>query len=211
MKVVFLGPPGAGKGTQAAIISKAAGIPTISTGMILRDAMAQGTVLGKEAEGYVKKGELVPDDVIIGIVKERLIQPDCEKGYILDGFPRTVAQAQALDDMLPDALDTAFSFEVADSEIMARLTGRRECGACGAIYHIKNGPSAKGSACEKCDGELIQRADDKEETIRNRMDVYHRQTEPIKDYYKQRGKLVCVDASGEPERLAKELLKRLGL
>lgn len=211
MKLVFLGPPGAGKGTQASVIAQRAGIPTISTGAMLRDAMAQGTELGKAAAEYTKKGELVPDEVVIGIVAKRLTQPDCADGYILDGFPRTVAQAQALDEMSPDAIDVALSLEVPDDDIIERLTGRRECSKCGATYHIKNNPSAKGDACEKCGGELITRADDQIDTIRNRMAVYHAQTEPIKEYYQRCGKLKCVDGVGTVDEITEKLLRALSL
>lgn len=211
MKIVFLGPPGAGKGTQAAVIAQKAGIPTISTGAMLREAMAQGTELGKSAEQYTKKGELVPDEVVIGIVAERLAQADCKNGYILDGFPRTVAQAKALDEMRPDAIDVALSLEVPDEDIVARLTGRRECSKCGATFHVTNNPSAKGDVCDKCGAALIQRADDRVETIRNRMSVYHEQTEPIKEYYKVQGKLQCVDGVGAVDEITASLLKALGL
>lgn len=211
MKIVFLGPPGAGKGTQASIIAQKAAIPTISTGAMLREAMAQGTELGKEAARYTEKGELVPDEVVIGIVAKRLEQPDCAAGYILDGFPRTVAQAQALDEMSPNAIDLALSLEVPDEDIIERLTGRRECGKCGATYHIKNNPSAKGDKCEKCGGELVTRADDQIDTIRNRMNVYHAQTEPIKEYYQRCGKLKCVDGVGAVDEIAAKLLCALGL
>lgn len=211
MKIVFLGPPGAGKGTQAAVIAKKASIPTISTGAMLREAMAQGTEMGKAAEQYTKKGELVPDAVVIGIVAERLTQADCADGYILDGFPRTVAQAQALDEMRPDAIDIALSLEVPDEDIIARLTGRRECSKCGATFHIANNPSAKGDLCDKCGAPLVQRADDQVETIQNRMSVYHAQTEPIKEYYRAQGKLKCVDGVGAVDEITASLLAALGL
>lgn len=211
MKLVFLGPPGAGKGTQAAYIAEAANIPTISTGAMLREAIANKTELGKTAQDYTSKGELVPDEVVIGIVKDRLAEDDCKNGYILDGFPRTVAQAQALDEMLPDAIDVALSLEVGDEVIIERLTGRRECRDCKATFHIKNNPSAKGDKCDKCGGELIQRADDSLETIKNRMSVYHAQTEPIKDYYKECGKLKCVDGIGGVEKVKKALFEAIGL
>ena len=209
MKLVFLGPPGAGKGTQAAYIAAAANIPTISTGAMLREAIANKTELGKAAEGYTSKGALVPDEVVIGIVKDRLTEADCKNGYILDGFPRTVAQA--LDGMLPDAIDVALSLEVPDEAIIERLTGRRECKECKATFHIKNNPSARGDVCDKCGGELIQRADDSLETIKNRMSVYHAQTEPIKDYYKDCGKLKCVNGVGSVEEIKAALFQALGL
>lgn len=211
MKLVFLGPPGAGKGTQAAYIAEAAKIPTISTGAMLREAIANGTELGKTAQKFIEKGELVTDEVVIGIVKERLTMPDCANGYILDGFPRTVAQAEALDEMLPDAIDIALSLEVPDENIIERLTGRRECPKCKATFHIKNNPSAKGDFCDKCGEKLVQRADDSVETIKNRMSVYHAQTEPIKDYYKACGKLKCVSGVGDVGEITKALFKTLGL
>lgn len=211
MKLVFLGPPGAGKGTQAAYIAEAAKIPTISTGAMLREAIANKSELGTVAEGFISKGELVPDEVVIGIVKDRLTHDDCKNGYILDGFPRTVAQAKALDAMLPDAIDIALSLEVEDDKIIERLTGRRECEKCKATFHIVNNPSSKGEVCDKCGAKLIQRADDSPETIKNRMSVYHAQTEPIKDYYKDCGKLTCIDGVGSVEEIRAALFKALGL
>lgn len=211
MKIVLLGPPGAGKGSQAALITKKIGIPAISTGVIFREAMAQGTDLGKTAQMYISKGELVPDDIVIGIVKQRLEQPDCENGYILDGFPRTLAQAEALDRMLPDAVDIALSLEVPDEVIIYRLTGRRECLKCGMIYHLQNNPPSKGDVCDRCGGALIQRADDQIDTIKNRISVYKAQTEPIKDYYHAQGKLTCIDGSGEVAKVGRDLFKVLGL
>ncbi len=211
MKLVFLGPPGAGKGTQAAYIADAAKIPTISTGAMLREAIANKSELGRVAEGFISKGELVPDEVVIGIVKDRLTHDDCKNGYILDGFPRTVAQAKALDKMLPDAIDIALSLEVEDDKIIERLTGRRECEKCKATFHIVNNPSQKGEVCDKCGSKLIQRADDSPETIKNRMSVYHAQTEPIKDYYAECGKLTCINGVGSVEDIKAALFKALGL
>lgn len=211
MKLVFLGPPGAGKGTQAAFIAEAAGIPTISTGAMLRAAIAQKTELGLQAQSFIDKGELVPDEVVIGIVRERLTESDCQAGYILDGFPRTVAQAEALDQMVPDAIDVALSLEVPDEDIIRRLTGRRECEQCKATFHIENNPSREGDRCDKCGGKLVQRADDTVETIQNRMAVYHRQTEPIKDYYKAQGKLTCVSGVGSVHEITKALFAALGI
>lgn len=211
MKLVFLGPPGAGKGTQAAFIAEAASIPTISTGAMLREAIANKTQLGMAAKDFIDKGELVPDDVVIGIVKDRLVEEDCKSGYILDGFPRTVEQAKALDSMLPDAIDIALSLEVPDENIIERLTGRRECKNCKATFHIVNNPSKAGDKCDKCGGELILRADDSEQTIKNRMSVYHAQTEPIKDYYAAAGKLKKVNGVGEVEEIKNSLFKALGL
>ena len=211
MKIVFLGPPGAGKGTQAAYIAEAAKIPTISTGAMLREAIAQKTELGLAAEGFIQKGALVPDEVVIGIVRDRLTMSDCANGYILDGFPRTVEQAKALDAMLPNAIDIALSLEVPDENIIERLTGRRECPTCKATFHIVNNPSKTGDTCDKCGAALVQRADDSEETIKNRMKVYHEQTEPIKDYYKAAGKLTCVDGVGAVNEITAALFKALDL
>lgn len=211
MKIVFLGPPGAGKGTQAAYIAEAAKIPTISTGAMLREAIAEKTELGIAAEGFIKKGALVPDEVVIGIVRDRLTMSDCANGYILDGFPRTVEQAKALDAMLPNAIDIALSLEVPDENIIERLTGRRECPTCKATFHVVNNPSKTGDACDKCGAALVQRADDSEETIKNRMKVYHEQTEPIKDYYKAAGKLTMVDGVGAVNEITAALFKALGL
>lgn len=209
MKLILLGPPGAGKGTQAEILSKKLGIDTISTGVMLRTAIREGTELGKLAEGYINEGKLVPDDVVVGIVKERLSQEDCEKGFILDGFPRTTAQAEALDEAGVE-IDKVLSLEVADEAIIERLSGRRECKLCGTPYHVVYKPSANGDKCP-CGGELIQRADDNEETVKNRIKIYHEQTEPIKDYYEKKGKLVIAYGQEELEDTTKEVAKALGL
>ena len=209
MKLILLGPPGAGKGTQAEILSKRLGIDTISTGAMLRAAIREGTELGKLAEGYINEGKLVPDDVVVGIVKERLSQEDCEKGFILDGFPRTTAQAEALEESGVE-IDKVLSLEVSDEAIIERLSGRRECKACGTPYHIVYKPAAGGDKCS-CGGELIQRADDNEETVKNRIKIYHEQTEPIKEYYEKKGKLVIAYGQEELEDTTKEVAKALGL
>lgn len=209
MKLILLGPPGAGKGTQAEILSKKLGIDTISTGVMLRTAIREGTELGKLAEGYINEGKLVPDDVVVGIVKERLSQEDCEKGFILDGFPRTTAQAEALSESGVE-IDKVLSLEVSDEAIIERLSGRRECKLCGTPYHVVYKPSANGDKCT-CGGELIQRADDNEETVKNRIKIYHEQTEPIKDYYEKKGKLVIAYGQEELEDTTKEVAKALGL
>ena len=209
MKLILLGPPGAGKGTQAEILSKKLGIDTISTGVMLRAAIREGTELGKLAEGYINEGKLVPDDVVVGIVKERLSQEDCDKGFILDGFPRTTAQAEALSESGVE-IDKVLSLEVSDEAIIERLSGRRECKACGTPYHVVYKPSANGDKCP-CGGELIQRADDNEETVKNRIKIYHEQTEPIKDYYEKKGKLVIAYGQEELEDTTKEVAKALGL
>lgn len=210
MRLILLGPPGAGKGTQAEILSKKLGINTISTGVMLRTAIREKTELGMLAEKYINDGKLVPDDVVVGIVKERLNQEDCKKGFILDGFPRTTAQAEALSETGIE-IDKVLSLEVSDEEIIKRLSGRRECKSCGAPYHIEFKPSKKGDECEVCGGELIQRADDNEETIKHRIKIYHEQTEPIKDYYKKSGKLVIAYGEEELADTTKAVSRALGL
>lgn len=209
MKLILLGPPGAGKGTQAEILSKRLGIDTISTGVMLRAAIREGTELGRMAEGYINGGKLVPDDVVVGIVKERLSKEDCEKGFILDGFPRTTAQAEALTASGVE-IDKVLSLEVSDETIIERLSGRRECEKCGTPYHIVFKPSPNGDKCP-CGGELIQRADDNEETVKNRIEVYHNQTEPIKEYYQAQGKLVVAYGKEELADTTLEVAKALGL
>lgn len=211
MKLILLGPPGAGKGTQAEVLTKKFGIETISTGVMLRAAMRDGTELGKLAKEYIDAGKLVPDEVVVGIVKERLSQDDCKSGFILDGFPRTIAQAEALSDAGVE-IDKVLSLEVDDEVIVERLTGRRECKSCGTPYHIKNKPVPADGKCVVCGGtEIIQRADDNEETIRNRIKVYHEQTEPIKEYYASRGKVVTVDSSGTVDQTNAAVNAALGL
>jgi len=199
MKVIFLGPPGAGKGTQAAIISKSHGIPTISTGDILRAAVKAGTPIGLKAKSFMDAGKLVPDEVIIGIIEERLAQPDCEKGFVLDGVPRTIAQAEALE-KAGIRFDHVISLEIDDEAIVKRMSGRRVCAKCGATYHVVNIPPKTEGVCDKCGGELTTRSDDKEETVRHRLEVYHRETEPLKAFYAQRGELQEVDADLGLER-----------
>lgn len=210
MKLILLGPPGAGKGTQAEILSKRLNIDTISTGVMLRAAIREGTELGKLAEGYINEGKLVPDEVVVGIVKERLSQEDCKKGFILDGFPRTTAQAEALTASGVE-IDKVLSIEVSDETIVERLSGRRECKACGTPYHTVYKPSAAGDKCAACGGELIQRADDNEETVKNRIKIYHEQTEPIKDYYAAKGMLVVAYGKEALEDTTKEVANALGL
>ena len=209
MKLILLGPPGAGKGTQAEVLTKKFGIETISTGVMLRAAMREGTELGKLAKEYIDQGKLVPDEVVVGIVKERLSQDDCKNGFILDGFPRTIPQAEALTQAGVE-IDKVVSLEVDDEVIVERLTGRRECKACGTPYHIKNKPVPENGKCV-CGGEIIQRDDDNEETIRNRMKVYHEQTEPIKEYYASLGKVISIDSSRTVEETNKAVSKALGL
>ena len=196
MKLILLGAPGAGKGTQAEIISEKYNIPTISTGNIIRAALKNGTEMGLKAKSYIDAGELVPDEVVIGIIRERLAEDDCAEGFILDGFPRTIPQAQALDTM-GIAVDAALSIEVVDEEIVKRMSGRRVCEACGASYHTIFKKPAKEGVCNACGGNLVIRKDDEPETVLNRLSVYHEQTEPLKDYYKAAGKLITVEGQEE--------------
>ncbi len=188
MKLMFLGAPGAGKGTQAEIASQKLGIPAISTGAIIREAIKNQTEMGRAAKAYTDAGQLVPDDVVIGIIRERLSEEDCEHGFILDGFPRTVPQAEALDKMGVE-MDLVISIEVPDSTIVERMSGRRVCGGCGATYHVKYQPSKDGCSCDKCGTELNTRKDDLPEVVKSRLEIYHEQTEPLKAYYEKTGKL----------------------
>lgn len=208
MKLILLGAPGAGKGTQAEIISEKYNIPTISTGNIIRAALKNGTEMGLKAKSYIDAGNLVPDDVVIGIIKERLSENDCENGYILDGFPRTIPQAEALDNLGFD-IDVALSIEVADEEIVKRMSGRRVCEKCGASYHTEfKKPEVEG-VCNICGGNLVIRKDDEPETVLNRLNVYHEQTEPLKDYYKNCGKLITVEGQDEVEDTTRLVLTAL--
>lgn len=205
-----MGPPGAGKGTQGEILSKRLGIDTISTGVMLRTAIKEQTEIGKSVEKIINAGKLVPDDVMVELIKERLGRPDCAKGFILDGFPRTTAQAEALT-ASGVKIDKVLSLEVKDEEIVERLSSRRECSKCGAPYSVLyNKPAVEGK-CDKCGGELIQRADDNPETIKNRLNVYHEQTEPIKAYYEKMGLLVTAMGADKVEDTTKNVLKALGL
>lgn len=196
MKLILLGAPGAGKGTQAEVICKALNIPAISTGNIIREALAQGTEMGLKAKSFMDAGQLVPDDVVIGIIKERIAKDDCANGFILDGFPRTIPQAEALDDM-GVIIDKVIDIEVPDEKIAARMSGRRVCKDCGSSYHLEyKAPKAEG-VCDACEGELIQRKDDAPETVLDRLAVYHKQTEPLKDYYSKKGILRIVEGQEE--------------
>lgn len=208
MKLILLGAPGAGKGTQAEIISEKYNIPTISTGNIIRAALKNGTEMGLKAKSYIDAGELVPDNVVIGIIKERLSEADCKEGYILDGFPRTIPQAVALDDM-GFVIDAALSIEVADEEIVKRMSGRRVCEKCGASYHTEyKKPDVEG-VCNLCGGKLVIRKDDEPETVKNRLNVYHEQTEPLKDFYKSCGKLIIVEGQDKVEDTTRLVLDAL--
>jgi len=210
MKLILLGPPGAGKGTQSEALTKKLGVPQISTGDILRSAVKQGTPVGLKAKSYMDAGNLVPDDVIIGVVKERLTEPDCEAGYIFDGMPRTIAQAQALDEQGVQ-IGTVVSIEVPDEVIIGRLCGRRTCPDCGAIYHIKTKAPKKEGICDACGAALVIRKDDEPDTIRNRLMTYHKETEPLKEYYKSQGKLIAVDGVGNVPETINTTFQALGL
>ncbi len=208
MKIIFLGAPGAGKGTQADIIAKRYGIPTISTGVIIREALANGTDMGLKAKKFIEAGALVPDEVVMGIIKERLAKWDCQNGFILDGFPRTVPQAQALDEM-GITLDAVVSIEVADDVIMERMTGRRVCAKCGASYHTVYNPSADGKTCDKCETELTVRKDDAPEVVKSRLEVYHSATEPLKEFYAKCGNLKLVEGQERVEDTTALVVKAL--
>jgi len=212
MKLVLLGPPGAGKGTQAAMLVEKYGIPQISTGDMLRAAVREQTPMGIKANEYMQAGGLVPDEVVVGIVRERLQQVDCAKGFILDGFPRTVPQADALKQTLQELekqLDAAISLEVDLEALVERLTGRRTCGSCGKGFHIRFDPPGADGRCSACGGELVQRADDQEETIRNRMAVYHEQTAPLEEYYRTEGLLTAIDGMAPIDRVHQEITAAL--
>ena len=209
MNLILLGAPGAGKGTQAEILCDKLGIITISTGNILRAAMKNGTEMGLKAKAYVESGKLVPDEVVIGIIKERLAEPDCKNGFILDGVPRTVAQAEAIEKMGIN-IDKVVDIEVKDEDILARLSGRQVCSACGASYHTTHKPPKTAGVCDRCGGALIVRKDDEPETVKDRLSVYHEQTEPLIDFYRTRGKLVVVEGQTGIEETTEALLAALG-
>lgn len=194
--MIFLGAPGAGKGTQAEIVSEKYAIPAISTGAIIREAIKNQTEMGKAAAEYTEKGALVPDEVVIGIIKERLSKDDCKNGFILDGFPRTVPQAEALEEM-GVSIDFVIDIEVPDDRIVERMSGRRVCAKCGASYHTVYNPSAKGELCDKCGDKLTIRKDDAPEVVKSRLETYHELTEPLKDFYSERGKLGIVEGQEE--------------
>lgn len=210
MKLTIMGPPGGGKGTQAEILSEKLGIPHISTGAIIRNAIREKTELGKVAEGYIAEGQLVPDELVIDMVSKRLSEADCENGYILDGFPRTLPQAQAMD-KIGIKLDFALNLIVPDEVIVDRLGGRRECKVCAAPYHVKFNPPEKDGVCDKCGGVLITRADDVPETILQRLSVYHKQTEPLIGFYKEKGLLADAVGRDSIEDTTKVVLEVLGV
>ena len=208
MKLILLGAPGAGKGTQAEKISAKYGIPSVSTGEILRAAIKDNTALGMEAKSYMDKGALVPDAVVIGIIKEYLSSDSCKNGFILDGFPRSIPQAEALDAMGVE-LDKIVSIEVPDENIVERMSGRRVCAKCGASYHVVFNPSGDGAHCDKCGEELSLRKDDAPEVVKSRLEVYHSTTEPLKDYYLAKGKLSLVDGVGSVDEITARTVSAL--
>ena len=210
MKLILLGPPGAGKGTQAEILCKKLNIPTISTGNILRAAVKNGTPVGLKAKEYMDAGKLVPDEVIIGVISERLAEADCQKGFILDGVPRTIPQAEALE-KAGITFDAVVSLEISDDEIVDRMGGRRVCASCGAPSHVKNLPPKVEGVCDACGGKLEARADDKPEVVRDRLKVYHKETAPLKDFYAERNLLKTVDNQPTVAETTAAILKALGL
>lgn len=210
MKLILLGPPGAGKGTQSEILNKKLGIPTISTGNILRAAVKNGTPVGLKAKEYMDAGKLVPDEVIIGVISERLAEADCQNGFILDGVPRTIPQAEALE-KAGISFDAVVSIEISDEEIVERMAGRRVCTACGAPYHVKNMPPKVEGVCDACGGKLEARADDKPEVVRDRLQVYHKETAPLKDFYAARNLLKTVDNQPTVAETTTAILNALGL
>lgn len=210
MKLILLVPPGAGKGTQAEILNKKLGIPTISTGNILRAAVKNGTPVGLKAKEYMDAGKLVPDEVIIGVISERLAEADCQNGFILDGVPRTIPQAEALE-KAGISFDAVVSIEISDEEIVERMAGRRVCTACGAPYHVKNMPPKVEGVCDACGGKLEARADDKPEVVRDRLQVYHKETAPLKDFYAARNLLKTVDNQPTVAETTTAILNALGL
>ena len=209
MNLILLGAPGAGKGTQAELLVEKLAIPAISTGNMLREAMANGTELGKKAKQYMDEGSLVPDELILGIVADRVAQPDCQNGFILDGVPRTLAQAEALE-AKGVKIDHVVSIEVDDSEIEGRMTGRRVCGKCGASYHVVANPPKTEGVCDSCGGELIIRKDDKPETVRHRLEVHHASTEVLKDFYEKLGRLRLVNGSQPIDKANEDILAAIG-
>ena len=210
MKLVLLGAPGAGKGTQAELICEKLNIPSISTGNILREAIKNQTAMGIEAKSFMDAGKLVPDEVVVGVVKERLAADDCKNGFILDGMPRTVAQAEALDTM-GVKIDIALSIEVEDATIERRMSGRRVCEACGASYHVEHKPSKVEGVCDACGGKLVRRKDDEPETVRDRLKVYHEKTEPLKGYYEKQGKLKEVNGEQPLSDTTRSVFEALGI
>ncbi len=213
MRIILLGPPGAGKGTQAKLLIERLGVPQVSTGDMLRAAVTAGTPLGREAKAFMDRGALVPDAVIIGLVRERLQAADCARGYILDGFPRTVAQAEALEKTLLDlrlTLDHVLCLEVPAEDLVVRIAGRRTCRGCGAMFHVRFSPAKRDGICDACGGETYQRDDDREETVRRRLEVYAQQTEPLVRFYEGRGLLRRIAGTGEIPEIFARMVQSLG-
>jgi len=213
MRLAFLGPPGAGKGTQARDLSREWGVPHLATGDMLREALEARTALGLEAKRFMDQGVLVPDEVIIGLMRERLAQREAAKGFIVDGFPRTIAQAEALARLLKDAgqaLDAVIFFDVSEEELLRRLTGRRVCRQCQTTYHLVSAPPQKPGVCDRCGGELYQREDDRAETVRRRLEVFARQTTPLLDYYRQRNLLTTVAGEGPIDSIRQAIRRAAG-
>jgi adenylate kinase len=213
MRLILLGPPGVGKGTQAQRLSAELGVPKISTGDILRGAVQKKTPLGLQAKSFMDSGKLVPDEVVIGIIRERLKESDCKDGFILDGFPRTVPQAQALAAMLgqnQSGIDRVLNFELLDDELIRRLSGRRSCPDCQAVYHVEFNPAKKPDQCDRCGGKLMQRSDDQPETIRKRLEVYQSQTLPLIRFYERQGVLTRIEGSGNPEAVYRRVTGAVG-
>ena len=208
MNMIMLGAPGAGKGTQAAVLCEHFGIPTISTGNMIREALKNGTEMGLKAKSFMDEGKLVPDEVVIGIVKERLAEDDCKKGFILDGFPRTIPQAEALDEMGVD-IEYVINIDISDERIVNRMSGRRVCESCGRPYHLVNLKPKKDGVCDDCNGTLVQRKDDHPDTVLARLDVYHKETEPLVAYYEKQGKLVNVEGVDDVETTKNAILKAI--
>ena len=213
LRTILLGPPGAGKGTQAVKIVEKYNVPHISTGDIFRENIKNGTELGKKAQEYMNRGELVPDDLVIDLATSRLLEPDCENGFLLDGFPRTVYQAEKLDEFLKahdSKVDVVLDIAVEKEELITRLTGRRVCKVCGASFHVVNIPPKQEGICDYCGGELIQRADDNLETVTNRIDVYESQTKPLIDYYEAAGNIAHIDGATGLENVFSDIVKAIG-
>ena len=210
MKIILLGAPGAGKGTQGEVISEVLSIPTVSTGNMIREALKSGTSLGNEVKSYVESGKLVPDELVINMVKERTSQNDCKNGFILDGFPRTIPQAEALDKMGVD-IDKVLYIDVPDEAIVERMSGRRVCEKCGSSYNLIHKQPKKEGVCDLCAGTLVQRKDDHPDTVKERLNVYHKETEPLKDYYEKQNKLIVVDGQGDVKEITNRTLKLLGV
>jgi len=213
MRVSLLGPPGSGKGTQSEVLRDSLGVPHISSGDLLRDAVARGTELGRAARGFMDRGELVPDELVLGMIRERLQAPDCREGWLLDGFPRTVAQAEALDRLLENegrgGLEHVVSLSVPREDVVVRLGGRRTCGGCGRLYHVRFQPPKQADTCDACGAALVTRRDDEEATIRARLDVYDRQTAPLLDYYRKRGLLREIEGAAAPSTVSGQILAAL--